>query len=102
MGAADATVAVPEAAQAVVAAALAAFTERAPLVVVTATGLDAERLGDDLACLLAAEDDDAAGGASSAPLAARSPCCRPGRRCRSSGSAPRPRRWGAAWPCSTR
>ena len=45
LGAADATVAVPEAAQAVVAAALAAFSERAPLLVVTATGLDAERAG---------------------------------------------------------
>ena len=55
LGAADATVAVAEPAQAVVAAALAAFTERTPLLVVTATGLDAERLGDDLACLLAAE-----------------------------------------------
>ena len=61
VGAADATVAVPEAAQAVVAAAMAAFTERAPLLVVTATGLDAERLGDDLTCLLAAEEDAAAG-----------------------------------------
>ena len=49
--------AVPEAAQAVVAAALAAFTERTPLLVVTATGLDAERLGDDLSCLIAADDD---------------------------------------------
>ena len=61
VGAADATVAVPESAQAVVAAALAAFTERAPLLVVTATGLDAERLGDDLTCLLAAEEDAEAG-----------------------------------------
>ncbi len=61
IGAADATVAVPEAAQAVVAAALAAFSERTPLVVVTATGLDAERLGDDLSCLIAAEDDDTPG-----------------------------------------
>jgi transcription-repair coupling factor (superfamily II helicase) len=60
VGAADATVAVPETAQAVVAAALAAFTERDPLLVVAATGLDAERLGDDLACLLAAEDPEAA------------------------------------------
>ena len=32
----------------------------------------------------------------------RSRCCRPGRPSRSSESAPRPRRWGAAWPCSTR
>src|ERR1700685_4342166 len=51
IGAADGTVAVPEAAQAVVAAALAAFTERTPLLVVTATGLDAQRVGGDLACL---------------------------------------------------
>ena len=29
---------------------------------------------------------------------ARSRSCRPGRRCPSSGSAPRPRRWAAAWP----
>src|SRR5271155_5098336 len=59
IGAADGTVAVPEAAQAVVAAALAAFSERTPLLVVTATGLDAERLGDDLGCLVAAEADGA-------------------------------------------
>ena len=59
IGAADATVAVPEAAQSVVAAALAAFTERTPLLVITATGLDAERLGDDLSCLIATEDDRA-------------------------------------------
>src|ERR1700692_1421572 len=60
LGAADATVAVPEAAQAVVGAALGAFTERTPLLVVTATGLDAERLGDDLSCLIAREGSDAA------------------------------------------
>ncbi len=60
LGRADATVAVPEAAQAVAAAALAVFTARAPLLVVTATGLDAERLGDDLACLLAREAPDEA------------------------------------------
>src|SRR5580700_5939028 len=59
IGAADATVAVPEAAQSVVAAALAAFTERTPLLVITATGLDADRLGDDLSCLIAGEDDRA-------------------------------------------
>jgi transcription-repair coupling factor (superfamily II helicase) len=52
VGRRDVTIAAPEAAQAVVVAALAAFTERAPLLVVTATGLDAERLGDDLACLV--------------------------------------------------
>src|SRR5271168_3967237 len=58
IGATDATVAVPEAAQSVVAAALAAFTERTPLLVITATGLDADRLGDDLSCLIASDDDD--------------------------------------------
>jgi transcription-repair coupling factor (superfamily II helicase) len=71
VGAADATVAVPEAAQAVVAAALAVFTERAPLLVVTATGLDAERLSDDLACLTTAREDDAHGevvGAAQGPV----------------------------------
>src|ERR1700691_5703467 len=57
IGAADATVAVPEAAQAVVAAALAAFTQRTPLLVITATGLDADRLGEDLTCLIASDDD---------------------------------------------
>src|ERR1700678_3526857 len=60
IGAADATVAVPEAAQSVVAAALAAFTERTPLLVITATGLDAERLGDDLSCLIGPEDGGSA------------------------------------------
>src|ERR1700684_2886706 len=57
IAAADAPVAAPEAAQAVVASALAAFTQRTPLLVVTATGLDADRLGDDLACLIAPEGD---------------------------------------------
>ena len=52
MGARDTTLAVPEAAQAVVVAALAAFTERQPILVVTAAGLDAERLAGDLGCLL--------------------------------------------------
>ncbi|HEY6425897.1 MAG TPA: CarD family transcriptional regulator, partial [Acidimicrobiales bacterium] len=52
VGSPDTTLAVPEAAQAVVVAALATFTERAPIVVVTATGLDAERLAEDLGCLL--------------------------------------------------
>jgi transcription-repair coupling factor (superfamily II helicase) len=74
LGDADATVAVAEPAQAVVAAALAVFTERTPLVVVTATGLDAERVGDDLTFLLAgdggAEAGDGAGvGALPGPVA---------------------------------
>ena len=72
LGARDTTVAVPEAAQAVVAAALAAFSERTPLLVVTATGLDAQRLADDLACLIAPEDDGGDGsvaGAIAGPVA---------------------------------
>ena len=68
----ETTVAVPEAAQAVVAAAMAAFSERTPLLVVTATGLDAQRLADDLACLIAPEDDGGDGtvaGAVAGPVA---------------------------------
>ena len=52
LGSADATLAVALPAQAVLVAALAHFTERSPIVVVTATGVDADRLADDLACLL--------------------------------------------------
>src|SRR5580704_13825387 len=71
VGAGDATLAVPEPAQAIVVAALATFTERAPLLVVTATGLDAERVADDLACLLPAAGDGSADvvGALSGPVA---------------------------------
>jgi transcription-repair coupling factor (superfamily II helicase) len=58
IGAADVTVAVPEAAQAVATAALATLGDRGSIVVVTPTGLDADRLGDDLACLL---DEDGRG-----------------------------------------
>ena len=57
VGSRNSTLAVPEAAQAVVLAALAAFTERAPILVVVATGLDAERLAADLACLLPGDPD---------------------------------------------
>ena len=59
LGPGDVTLAVPEAAQAVAVAALAALTERSPLVVVAATGLEAERLGQDLACLLSPRDGEA-------------------------------------------
>jgi len=52
MGERDTTLAVPEAAQAVVVAALATFSERQPILVVTSAGLDAERLAGDLGCLL--------------------------------------------------
>jgi transcription-repair coupling factor (superfamily II helicase) len=55
LSAADTSVAVPEAAQAVALAALAAFSDRGPLVVVTPTGLDAERLAEDLMCLVATD-----------------------------------------------
>ena len=63
IGAADVTLAVPEAAQAVVVASAAAFSERRPILVVTATGVDAERLADDLGCLLEAESSDGTAGA---------------------------------------
>ena len=52
LGSADATLAVATPAQSVLIAALANFTERSPIVVVTPTGVDAERVADDLACLL--------------------------------------------------
>jgi transcription-repair coupling factor (superfamily II helicase) len=60
LGSADATLAVALPAQAVLVAALAHFTERAPIVVVTATGVDADRVADDLACLLSPGADDGA------------------------------------------
>ena len=68
IGAADATVAVPEAAQAVATAALAALGDRGPILVVTPTGLDADRLGDDLACLLEADDEPGPAGALGGPV----------------------------------
>jgi transcription-repair coupling factor (superfamily II helicase) len=52
LGAADATLAVAAPAQPILLAALTHFTERAPLLVVTATEVDAVRLADDLACFL--------------------------------------------------
>jgi transcription-repair coupling factor (superfamily II helicase) len=52
LGSADSTVAVAVPAQPVLLAALAHFTERAPLLVVTATEVDAVRMADDLACFL--------------------------------------------------
>ncbi len=50
----------PLPAQAVLVAALANFTERSPIVVVTATGVDADRLADDLSCLLPRRDGEGA------------------------------------------
>jgi transcription-repair coupling factor (superfamily II helicase) len=58
LGSTDATLAVAAPAQAILVAALAAFTERTPIVVVTATGVDADRLADDLLCLLPGGPDD--------------------------------------------
>jgi transcription-repair coupling factor (superfamily II helicase) len=60
IGAADGTLAAAEPAQGVLVAALAHFTERAPLLVVTPTGIDADRLADDLACLLSRPGADEA------------------------------------------
>ena len=56
ISAADGTVAVSEPAQSVLLAALATFTQRRPLLVVTATGVDADRLADDLGCFLSGDD----------------------------------------------
>jgi transcription-repair coupling factor (superfamily II helicase) len=61
IGSADATVAVAAAGQAPLIAALAAFTDRAPVLVVTATGIDAERMAEDLACLMAPEESETSG-----------------------------------------
>jgi transcription-repair coupling factor (superfamily II helicase) len=58
LGAADATLAVAAPAQPILLAALAHFTERAPLLVVTATEVDAVRLADDLACFLPQPDPE--------------------------------------------
>jgi transcription-repair coupling factor (superfamily II helicase) len=74
IGAADATLAVALPAQAMAIAALAGFTERRPIVVVTPTGVDAERVADDLSCLLPAVDGEpsaaiAVVGAVSGPVA---------------------------------
>jgi len=61
MDATDGTLAATEPALAVLIAALANFTTRAPLIVVTATGVDADRLADDLTCLVGRPDADEAG-----------------------------------------
>jgi transcription-repair coupling factor (superfamily II helicase) len=57
IGSADATLAVALPAQSILMAALANFTERSPIVVVTATGVDADRIADDLSCLLPRDGD---------------------------------------------
>ena len=59
----------PEAAQAVATAALAALGDRGPILVVTPTGLDADRLGDDLACLLEQAHETDLAGALGGPVA---------------------------------
>jgi transcription-repair coupling factor (superfamily II helicase) len=60
LGSVDTTLAVASPAQPMLIAALAHFTERSPIVVVTATGVDAERVADDLECLLPKDQTDAA------------------------------------------
>jgi len=61
VGLTDATLAVPGPAQAVVLAALARLSDRRPLVVVTATAADAERLAGDLECFLLPDGMDSDG-----------------------------------------
>jgi transcription-repair coupling factor (superfamily II helicase) len=58
LGSTDATLAVTGPAQPVLLAALANFTERAPLLVVTPTEVDAVRMADDLECFLSRPDGD--------------------------------------------
>jgi hypothetical protein len=68
LGSADATLAVAVPAQPVLLAALAHFTERSPLLVVTATEVDAVRLADDLACFLPHHGADDGAGATLGPI----------------------------------
>ena len=82
-GRADASLAVPPPAQAFVLAGLAELSVRRPLLVVTATGADAERLATDLSCFVAPDGDPAARWW--ATCGNRWWCCRRGRRCPSSG-----------------
>ncbi|MGH9087223.1 MAG: hypothetical protein ACRDYZ_03805, partial [Acidimicrobiales bacterium] len=62
VGTTDATVAVAGPAQAYAIAGLARLSDRRPLLVVTATALDADRLAGDLACFLPPEPGTGAGG----------------------------------------
>jgi transcription-repair coupling factor (superfamily II helicase) len=68
LGSADVTLAVAVPAQPVLLAALAHFTERSPLLVVTATEVDAVRLADDLACFLPHHGADNGAGATLGPI----------------------------------
>ncbi|MGH9082374.1 MAG: CarD family transcriptional regulator, partial [Acidimicrobiales bacterium] len=69
VGATGATLAVAGPARAYAVAGLARLTERRPLVVVTATAAEAERLADDLACYLAPEPGgDPVAGALAGPV----------------------------------
>ncbi len=69
LGSADATLAVSGPAQPVLLAALATFTERSPLVVVTPSEVDAVRMADDLACFLPEDQDGAVMGTIGGPVA---------------------------------
>ncbi len=74
LASADGAAAVSASAQAVVVGALAKFTERSPILVVTATGVDADRLAEDLNCLLGHSEadvfvDDSVIGTMGAPVA---------------------------------
>ena len=58
LGSDDSTLAVAASAQPLVVAALSAYTSGAPLLVVTATGVEAERVVTDLNCMLDQTADD--------------------------------------------
>ena len=62
IGRPDATLAVAGPAQAIVIAGLARLSQRRPLLVVTATVADADRLADDLSCFVRSEAGDGDGG----------------------------------------
>jgi transcription-repair coupling factor (superfamily II helicase) len=57
IGSADSTLAVTGPGRSAVIAALAHFTARRPLLVITSTGLEADQLADDLSCLMEADPD---------------------------------------------
>jgi transcription-repair coupling factor (superfamily II helicase) len=62
LGSTDGTIAASQPGQGVLLAALAKFTERAPILIVTATGVDADRMAEDLTCLLGGSGVDSGAG----------------------------------------
>lgn len=69
IGSINTTLVVPSAAQAIVLAALSHFSSRSPMLIVTPTGSDAQRLTDDLKCFLATSSQDSLAGDLSSSVA---------------------------------